>query len=711
MIGSLHHSSKGKGWEAALRTLQPPISRTMTEYHSISAEEFRTETENPDRLRTLAELHPQEISFFKKRFVWSSNTSGCYVRHRYEKLVIPLVMTVPKWCPVKTRGEWQHLYPALVDSLVEKHLDFERFFKTSRLGPSLDRLEPNADETAFWLGTMAGDQTHNDCIDLDSHDQIGWNPVPTMWHSSRTGCVDGPYSWRHVPVMRPSMRFFQIAKVIYDHFPNRIWAFSSANFGLAVWKVYDQPELTHVVYRKVGASLQAAGLTVEHYPMPAKTGLGKCHRRPCGMDSAIITDNGLITDSIQQIRAYMSPPKTPSFQTILEACCDGLRRSYDVFFKDGESMAHQRMSGDEKKFVVKSCLAILEDIKSWARAGCPIDHKLILEVQEVAEEHDDVGDGDQNIGSCDSDFETDSANVSDEFPDFFWQASLKAVNKSAQWVQFVEFLVNTGVPAEDKFNQVILTLARWFCFVELFGEDPDRIKAVLRRFALTRHNNKVTRLLAGQEEDVLSHADRIVDHALAHEDSDGKELFARIRQKRATGQYKKNHFFESQILRDERNCLSSPSQPISLFYLSCGGLISDSAPEEDTSEWSYQPDDTPLPDEVMNRIRLAFKTSKKQIRRNKTTGRFPVLDSITRFFNYLVSGRKSGTRRAGQDLLIQMGFPEKNSERDRIIAVLLGDGLLHKGGYLATQKSRQWFLDSSVIMAMHEARQQQRNVI
>ncbi len=681
----------------------------MTEYHSISTEDFRTETENPDRLRTLAELHPQEIAFFKQRFVWSSNKGGCYVRHRYEKLVIPLVMTIPKWCPLKTRGNWQHLYPDLVDSLFEKHLDFERFFKTSRLGPSLDRLEPNADETAFWLGTMAGDQSYNDCIDLDSHDQIGWNPVPTMWHSSRTGSVDGPFSWRYVPVMRPSLRFFQIAKVIYDTFPNRIWAFSSANFGLAVWKVYGQPELTHVVYRKIEASLQAAGLTVEHYPMPAKTGLGRCHRRPCGLDSAVITDDRLIKDSIQQIRAFMCPPKTPSFQTVLETCCDGLRRSYDVFLNEGENIDHKRMPDVERKFLVESCLGVLEDIEAWARSGYPIDRALISEVPKAAEEHEDVGDS-GNFDFDERDFETEPVKVSDDFPDIFWQASLKAVNKSAQWVQFVEFLVNTGVPAEDKFSQVILTLARWFCFVELFGEDPDRIKAVLRRFALTRHNNKVTRLLAGQQEEVLSQVDRIVDHVLANEDSVGKELFARIRQKRSTGQYKRNYFFESQFLRDERNCLSSPLQPISLFYLSCGGLISDSAPEEDTSEWSYQPDDTPLPDEVMNRIRLAFRTAKKQIRIDKETGRYSVLDSITRFFNYLVSGRKSGTRRASQKLLIQMGFPEKNSERDRIIAVPLGNGLIQKGGYLATQKSREWFLDTSVVQAIHDARQKQREI-
>lgn len=644
--------------------------------------------------------------------MWSSNTKGCYVRQRYEKLVIPFVMTIPKWCPLKTRGEWQHLYPELVDSLVEKHLNFERFCKTSKLGPSLDRLSPDSHETAFWLGMMAGVQTYNDCIDLDSHDQIGWNPVPTLWHSSRTESMNGPFSWRHVPVMRPSMRFFQMAKVIYETFPNRIWAFSSANFGLAVWKVYDQPEMTHVVYRKVEASLQAAGLTVEHYPMPAKSGLGRCHRRPCGMDSAIITDDGLITDPIQQIRAYMSPPKTPNFENILKACFDGLRRSYDLFLEQGESIDHQRMPDDEKKFLVEGCLQILEDVETWARAGCPIDRALISKAPEPAHDHDDAGDGDQTFCCDDSDFEiTYCSTDSDKYPDFFWKTDLKAVAKSGQWIQFVKFLVENGIPAEDRFTEVVSTLAKWFGFVELFGEERSRIKAVLTQFAMTRHNGKVSRLLAGQVEDVASHVGRIVDHVLDGEDTDGKQLFAEIRQKRAAGQYRHgNYELAAEIMQEQQDTLPSIQGEHTLSYLLCGGLIQDSEPDEATTGWGYQPDDTPLPDEVMNRIRLAFKTAKKQVRRNKTTGRFPVLDTITRFFNYLVCGRKSGTRRASQELLIQMGLPKKNSERDRIIAVLLEDGLIQKGGYVATQKSRQWFLDSAVVMAIHDARQKQRDV-
>lgn len=681
----------------------------MTTYHSPDAEEFRTETNKTDRLRTLAELHPQEIAFFKRRFVWSSNTKGCYVRQRYEKLVIPSVMTIPKWCPLKTRGEWQHLYPALVDSLVEKHLDFERFYK---LHSYRDRLSPDSHETAFWLGMMAGDHTYNDCIDLDSHDQIGWNPVPTIWHSSRTGSMNGPFSWRHVPVVRPSLRFFQIAKVIYDHFPSRIWAFSSANFGLAVWRVYDQAEITHVVHRKVEASLRAAGLTVEHYPMPALSGLGRCHRRPCGMDSAIITDDGLITDSIQQIRAFMAPPKTPSFENILKACFDGLRQSYELFLEQGESIDHKLIPDAERKFVVESCLAVLEGVEAWARAGCPIDRALISEVLQPAHEHDDAGDGDQNFGCDDSDFEiTYRSTDSDKYPDFFRKTDLKAVAKSGQWVQFVKFLVENGIPAEDRFTEVVSTLAKWFGFVELYGEERSRIKAVLTRFAMTRHNGKVSRLLAGQEEDVASHVGRIVDHVLDGEDTDGKQLFAEIRQKRAAGQYRHgNYEFVTEIMREQQDNLPSLQAEHTLSYLICGGLIQDSDPEEDTPEWSYQPDDTPLPDEVMNRIRTAFKTAKKQVRRNKTTGRFPVLDSITRFFNYIFCGRKSGTRRASLELLIQIGFPEKNSERDRIIAVLLNDGLIQKGGYVATQKSRQWFLDSAVVMAIHDARLKQRDV-
>ncbi|MCY2987024.1 MAG: hypothetical protein NTY19_04045 [Planctomycetota bacterium] len=131
------------------------------------------------RTPTLHELYPAEVEFFKQRFVWSSQTKGFYTRNRYEPAYDEFGKRLPKWRPFKSKGRWQHLYPELVDSLVEKHLDFERFCRSSKIR---DRLEPRTEETAFWLGMMAGTKTYADCIDLDSHDVIGWNPVPTRWH-------------------------------------------------------------------------------------------------------------------------------------------------------------------------------------------------------------------------------------------------------------------------------------------------------------------------------------------------------------------------------------------------------------------------------------------------------------------------------------------------------------------------------------------------
>ena len=281
-----------------------------------------------------------------------------------------------------------------VDSLVEKHLDFERFCRTSHYP---DRMAPRDWETAFWLAMMAGAKTYAHCIDLDSHDIIGWNPVPTRWHESKTGWVAGPYSYRYLPVVRPSLRFFQIAKVIYDHFPNRIWSFSSANCGLAVWEIYSSPKFNHNVFPAVEQRLQAAGLNgVEHYPRPPRSpgSLGKCHRRPCGMDSGIITCNGVIADPIEQIRAFMNPPPTPPFETILAIYWERLEAMYGLFLSQGESPQHTHLTKDEKQSLVESCQQVIASVKEWSRGGYILDWDLInnevSHSNEEPEEQDEI---------------------------------------------------------------------------------------------------------------------------------------------------------------------------------------------------------------------------------------------------------------------------------------------------------------------------------
>ena len=196
----------------------------------------------------------------------------------------------------------------------------------------------------------------------------------------------------------------------------------------------------------------------------------------------------------------------------------------------------------------------------------------------------------------------------------------------------VKFLVERGFPVGDKFEKVVSPLALWFGFVELFGEDRDRIKRVIHQFVLTRHNGKITRLLTGKHAEVRSHIDRIVDRILDGEDDQGKEMFALLRQHRTNGKYKQVYRFEPEIMgtEDAPSFSINPNNSIP-FYLICGGLRE----ENSDSDWQYEPDHKPLPECVLNQIRDAFKEYKRQLRRNKTTGRYPTLDAITEFFNYL----------------------------------------------------------------------------
>src|SRR5579884_3016855 len=171
-----------------------------------------TEVQNNPVAR-LADLHPEEITFYKKRFVWASNRTGFYTRAGYDE----------QWKARKRYGvDWMPLYPKLVDDLVEKHLDFDRFCMTDAHDSP---VRPGDGETAFWFGTMAGEYTYYDCFDIDSHDRVGWYGVPTRWHPDRggTGGWAGPYNYRRLPVMRVRLSFFGKVKKLYDLFPGRVW--------------------------------------------------------------------------------------------------------------------------------------------------------------------------------------------------------------------------------------------------------------------------------------------------------------------------------------------------------------------------------------------------------------------------------------------------------------------------------------------------------
>ena len=557
----------------------------------------------PERL---AEMYPDEISFFKRVFVWSGCTKGFYTRCNYEAFCKPDGTWIPKWSPYYKHGEWQHLYPALVDLLVEKHLDLERLQQTCS---SAHRLAPAHWETAFWFGTMAGPKTYYHAIDLDSHDVVGWTSVPSLWRESRMEWIS-PWDRRKLPVVRPSLRFFMNAKLIHDNFGNRIWSFSSGNLGLAIWRMYDDPQLTSHIYDQQSKRLALAKLNLEHYPQPSTRvgSLGRCHRRPCGMDTGVIVEDQVITDPIEQIRAFKNPPKTPSFSRILEAYCLQLDQMYDRFLEGGSGLSHKSLSLSEREAIVADCRNHIQMIKKWADTGCPIDHDILGPMTEPDDwsEVDCLHEGPVPVLYSNTESTTHCSSHENNLgtgsspPRMFASVDLRRIAQAGKWIQFVEFLIANGIPNEDQFFEVVSTLAKWFGFVELHGRDRSRIKTVLRQFVVTKHNGMISRLQDGSAEEVFQQVDRIVEYVLDAEDDHGLSIFENIRNNRNSGKYARVYQFEPVIMGNDEKCedsglpLHHSSFPPS--YLICGALTPVSNEESNDKEnWEYEPDLTPLP--------------------------------------------------------------------------------------------------------------------
>jgi hypothetical protein len=275
-----------------------------------------TGVENLRPQRLSAEF-PAEVNFFCRTFIWPCNHAGFYTRHQYFKSGDEL-----PWRPYKlASGNWQHLHKTLVLDMAERHLGFDRFCQTH---DRKSQLRPRDGETAFWLGLMAGPRTYTDCLDIDSHEVIGWYGLPTRWHPSHWG--NSPLAqlahtdhnhWRYVPVVEMPLGHFKLLRKYHDVFLNRIWALSSANLGLGLWRIRTSAVDTARLYDEVQRQLEMVGLGgTEHYPRPARVqdSLGRCQRRPCGMD----INEDLATGASVELR-----------QTVLEEVAHFLSNSRD----------------------------------------------------------------------------------------------------------------------------------------------------------------------------------------------------------------------------------------------------------------------------------------------------------------------------------------------------------------------------------------------
>jgi hypothetical protein len=634
---------------------------------AISLPDYQVEGSKP---LPLAALFPEEVMFWKKKFLWASSRRGFNVRTSYEE----------PWLPRKRQGlNLISLFPALVDDIAEAHLDFERF---ARNHDPKSLVKPKKEQLAFWAGTWAGEYTYSNAIDIDAHHRVGHAWLPARYHpdkwtdENRPGYSSwiSPYSHRWVPLTWIGLDYFKTARLVYDHFPGRLWAFSSASLGLGVWRMFRKWRKPEEVSQAVEDKLKEIGLKLEVYPAPSKSGdtMGRQHRRPCGMDSGVITDAGVITDPIAQIRQFMSPV-TPSFPAIVRAVIER-SRYFHAHSDDLDLWAEQK-----KEF---------RRVVSWLKAGCP-DCESVLRTTSTSVA--------TSRSSIPPEVEVDDPDAKEavachpSLPECFRTCDLKEINARHLWVEFVMFLARDGFPCDDSFEPVISTLSRWLWFYELHHLEPDdryeRTVEVLTLFVEQKHNGYVTRLERG-DMDVFRQIGRIVRRYTSNVSDAGQEVFTQLRYKRDSRYYRE----EYQIVPLIDGSSSSTHTSI-LRSISCDLLTDQPGEGYEETGWVYVPDDTPLPYGLARKIIAGLKENRISIRRN-ADGEYPTLKAITRLINYLKEGGAGG-RRASQELLRQLGF--QNRTREQIKRGLYRMSVIRDGGYRAKSASRRYVLDSAIL--------------
>lgn len=271
-------------------------------------------------------LFPKEVEFFRHFWIDLASFEGFYIRSAYFDRLNDDGYLLCKWRPAKYtnskngRRHFSTFDEAARKRETEKHLHWPGYVTRTR------KRFKHAPEPAYWLGTLAGPQTRSDAIDLDSHTVVGFYRVPSF---------NGGF--RELPVPKCGIEFFEVMKRLHDAFPDRIWTTTSANLGKCLWRVHDRPVSTKNIYSEIHCQLADIGLELEIYPQPPLSAfsLGKCHRRPFGLDSALHTEDGIIVTPIRQIQAIMGRNSTISFPTLFRQHIQMMYHVYRLWEQDG----------------------------------------------------------------------------------------------------------------------------------------------------------------------------------------------------------------------------------------------------------------------------------------------------------------------------------------------------------------------------------------
>jgi hypothetical protein len=607
----------------------------------------------------LETLWPDEFQRYLTRFYTYFKKTPFHARIRYGGGFI---------CQRGKKKTGELFFRPCYPDLIAKMLEYERWQKGNH--HKLTRGGPFPPD--YWIAMNAGKRSTLKAIDLDNKDNI-------LGYYRQGPAQDA----RPRPLVTMSLDHFQAIKRLYDAFPSHVWCVSSLTLGLHVWETYPHPRTIDAIHAANKPRLQTIGLgATEIHPM-----FGRPFRRPFGQDYFTITDKGLLTGWIDQLNYFENVAETPTFAAIYQELRSLLKSNWATFLNYPQDTLQITNRGAHQKYIYwKTFIDIKkfeEDLKLcdlWAEQGFPSTLPT------------SVNGGVALGGSCSKVVGSKQENEKHANCD----VSLSKVCNN-EWVQNCEQWAINGLPCHDSILLVVSQLARWFFFIEFWemqqDERVEKAISLLTHLCLTKNNGFISRLEVGQVETVKEHIVRIVKTAIKETDTQGKMFFSNVRRKRATNQYRRVIHLEQAVLGDQK-CISCPS-PVG-FTLCCSDLPASKTPGDKrkwAEDWVFEPDSTPLPEELHKRIRVYYE--EKQLRLYA-----PTIQKLTWFLNYL--WKMGGEARLGIQSLKKMGFSDYQARQH--IQRLKDMGLITDGGYSQVAAISKNYKLSKRTMAMFNKR-------
>lgn len=522
----------------------------------------------------------------------------------------------------------------------------------------------NYSDDPIWLGLYMPRLTTVDLIDVDAKQfQLGSYREAGLANS------------RLMPVVHLPLEHFKKLKRIYDAFPSRIWCISSETLGVHVWKKHDRLQDTLGMHDQNKKILTDIGLpSVEAHPMP-----GRCLRRPFGADYRTISPEGIITDWEQQLNFFENEGHPPSFRAICSSLLNAMYQQWKSWDRYGDENRK-----DVRKFIEQHRPEIFEVI-DWLDAGCPLDDFSQKEIGPItpsptpdpslklAQDVLLMTLGEKSKAEI---FpianEAEAQSISQALTTRYQSSGADLASlRNGNWAKELLRLARHGLEHEDSVGMIVHEMAKWLFWVELFhlpsGERSMEINRLLIRFILEKHNGYISRIINGQQQDVINQIARCVKSASEIAEQKSLEGFARTREKLAKGEYR----FPIQLLPALTGQEDDSFSPLCQFTVMCINF------------------DDPLLESVQQRIR-------------EKAGRTQVMGFATKLLNFLFS--KGGKAFLGRKSLCQMLGYKNPNQIAKYIKILIESGIIHQGtSYSAGRNGKCYTIKENVLDEMKAA--------